>query len=141
MSVIERILGVPPAVPAVERINDEITRRPLLPLVGMAIVVLGLVLIVALTISAGAHSDNFSEGPGGTLSAVTFRPWFRIALLGSMALVLSGIIVLLLAIIARIYWLTVVQQRFLPVAADGRRQREGHAVRFKVKATTGNGEQ
>ena len=90
MSVIERMLGVPPAPPAVDRINHAITRRPRLPLIAMGIVVLGLVLIVALTISAGAHSGNFNdEGPAGTLSALTFRPWFRIALLAGVGILLS----------------------------------------------------
>ncbi len=141
MSLIERMLGVPPAPPAVDRINDAVTRRPRLPLIAMGIVVVGLLLIVALTISAGAHSDNFNdEGPGGTLSALTFRPWFRIALLAGVGIILGGIIVMLLAIVARIRWLTFVLQRFAPLAADGRRQREGRAFRFKVKPATGNGD-
>ena len=140
MSVIERMLGVPPGPPAVDRINDEVRRRPRLPLIGMGIVVIGLLLIIALTISAGAHSDNFGEGPGGTLSALTFRPWFRIALLAGTGIILGGIIVMLLAIVARIRWLTFVLQRYLPVAADGRRQREGRAFRFKVQPGTGNGD-
>ncbi|MEE9277933.1 MAG: hypothetical protein V3V06_05940 [Dehalococcoidia bacterium] len=141
MSMLDRIVRVPPRAPALDRLLTEIERRPLLPLVAVGIVLVGLALVVALTISAGAHSDNFGQGPAATLQAVTFRPWFRIALLAGTGIALAGIIVMLLAIIARIRWLTFAQQRFLPVAIDVRRAKEGRAPHFLARSAGRDGDE
>ena len=63
--------------PALRRIEEANARRPLMPLVGLGLAAAGLVFIVAITISAGAHADNFAGAPGSLLDAVQFRPWFR----------------------------------------------------------------
>ena len=128
--MLERLLRVPTSAPAFNRIAAEIDRRPLTPVVGLAIVVAALVIVIGLTISAGAHSDNFSEGPAAEVSARTFRPWFRIALLGGIGVALTGIIVVLLAIIVRIRWLTFTMEKLLPVVIDARRESEGRTARF-----------
>ena len=147
--MLERLLRVPSSAPEFNRIAAEIDRRPKLPLVGLAIVVTALAIVIALTISAGAHSDNFGEGPAAEVTARTFRPWFRIALLSGIGVALTGILVVLLAIIVRIRWLTFTMQQLLPVVIDGRRESEGRPARFGTTPTAmaapppepGNGDQ
>ncbi len=107
----------------------------MLPFVGLAVVVTGLVIVIALTISAGAHSDNFGDGPAAEVTARTFRPWFRIALLSGIGVALTGIIIVLLAIIVRIRWLTFTMGKLLPVVIDARRESEGRSARFGTTPT------
>ena len=116
--------------PALRRIEATIGRRPLMPLIGVGLAATGLTLIVAHTISAGTHADNFGGGPGEVLNAVQFRPWFRIALIASVGLLLSGIITLLLAVTVRIWWLSYTNQTLLPTAVDALRAREGKQPLF-----------
>ncbi len=133
--MLDRLLRVPSSAPAFNRIAAEIDRRPVLPLVGLAIVVLALMIVIGLTISAGAHSDNFGEGPASEITARTFRPWFRIALLSGIGVALTGITVVLLAIIVRIQWLTFTMGKLLPVVIDARRESEGRSARFGTTPT------
>jgi hypothetical protein len=133
--MLERLLRVPDSAPAFNRILAEIGRRPSLPLVGLAFVTIALTIVVALTISAGAHSDNFSDGPAAEVTARTFRPWFRIALLAGIGVALTGIMIVLLAIVARIRWLTFTMQKLLPVVIDVRRESEGRSARFGTTPT------
>lgn len=87
-------------------------------------------MIIALTISAGAHAENFAAGPVATLDAVQFRPWFRITLLTGVGILLIGIITLLLAIMVRIWWVTYTNRTLLPVILDAYREREGKPHTF-----------
>ena len=115
---------------ALRHIEATIAHRPRTPLIGVGLAATGLTLIVALTISAGAHADNFGGGPGEVLNAVQFRPWFRITLIASVGLLLSGIITLLLAVTVRIWWLSYTNQTLLPTAVDALRVREGKQPLF-----------
>ncbi len=133
--MLERLLRVPSSAPEFNRIAAEINRLPKLPLVGLAIVLIALVIVTALTISAGAHSDNFGEGPAAEVTARTFRPWFRIALLSGIGVALTGILVVLLAIIVRIRWLTFTMQKLLPVVVDAQREHEGRRALFGTTPT------
>ena len=114
----------------VARIKTELGTRSRLPLVALAIVLGGLLLIVAITISAGAFSDNFAAGGDAELSARTFRPWFRITLLTGVGVMLIGIIAMLLAIIARIWWFSFSNRTYLPVIVDARRRAAGRSPKF-----------
>jgi hypothetical protein len=133
--MLERLLRVPESAPAFKQLAAEIGRRPKLPLVGLVVALFALAMIVALTISAGAHSDNFGDGPAAEVTARTFRPWFRIALLSGVGVALTGIMIVLLAIVARIRWLTFTMQQLLPVVIDVRREREGRPARFGTTPT------
>ncbi len=116
--------------PALRRIEEQLGRRPLIPLIGLGLVGAGLLLIVALTISAGAQADNFTAGPEATLDAFQFRPWFRITLLTGVGILLIGIITLLLAITVRIWWVTYTNRILLPTILDAYRAREGKQPLF-----------
>ncbi len=120
--------------PALSRIEEQLGRRPIMPLIGLALTAAGLLLIVAVTISAGAHADNFGGAPGAMLDAVQFRPWFRISLFAGLGLSLSGIITILLAIMVRIWWLTYTNRTLLPAIVDAVREREGKRPIFLAES-------
>ena len=128
--VIEHELGPP----ALRRIEADLGRRPLMPLVGLGMAAAGLVFIIAITISAGAHSDNFTGAPGSVLEAVQFRPWFRISLLAGLGVVLIGIVTILLSIMVRIWWLTYTNRTLLPAIVDTARQRGGKRPIFLAES-------
>ena len=132
---VEREVGPP----ALRRIEEQLGRRPLMPLIGLAVTVAGLLLIIALTISAGAHADNFTAGPEATLDAIQFRPWFRITLLTGVGILLIGVITLLLAIMVRIWWVTYTNRTLLPVILDAYRAREGKPPIFVNSAGSREG--
>ena len=119
---------------ALLRIEEANARRPLMPLVGLGLAATGLLLIVAITISAGAHADNFAGAPGSVLDAVQFRPWFRISLLAGLGVVLIGILTILLSIMVRIWWLTYVNRTLLPAIVDAVREREGKRPIFLAES-------
>ncbi len=125
VGVLQRTVEHEVGPPALRRIEAQLGRRPLMPLIGLGLTALGLLLIIALTISAGAHADNFAAGPAATLDAVQFRPWFRITLITGVGILLIGIITLLLAIMVRIWWVTYTNRTLLPVILDAYREREG----------------
>lgn len=118
--------------PLLRRVEAGLARRPLLPLIALGITVVGLVLVVVLTVIAGFLSDNFATE--GELAARGFRPWFRITLLTATNLMLTGIVTMLLAITVRIWWVTVSNQTFFPVAVDARRVRAGRAARYASRS-------
>ena len=114
-----------------EGLERELGRRPALPLIALGLTGFGLILLVVLTIIAGvAYADNWGAGGDAARSAATFKPWFRMALLTAMGIMLTGIITMLLAIIARIWWVTTSNRMFFPVIVDARRGAEGRASRF-----------
>ena len=126
--------------PVVERIEKELGRRPLLPLIALGMVGAGVVLIVVLTIIAGTLSDNFGAGGDSELAARTFKPWFRMTLLTGLGVMLAGIVAMLLAISVRIWWVTFTNINYLPVIVDARRQAAGRPARFTTDNATRNGE-
>jgi hypothetical protein len=126
--------------PALRQIEEQLGRHPLMPLIGLAITGAGLLLVVALTISAGAHADNFRGGPEATLDAIQFRPWFRITLLTGVGILLTGILTLLLAITVRIWWVTYTNRTLIPTILDAYRLREGKRPIFVQTDTEGSSE-
>ena len=120
-----------------QRMHDDLERRPVMPLVALGFLAAGVMLLVALTISAGALSDNF--GGADELSARTFRPWFRIALLAAMGVLLTGIITMLLAISVRIWWVAHFNRTMIPVIVDARPHAAGRAPRYVVRTSEKDG--
>ena len=119
----ERDLGPP----LVQRLERALGTRPALPLIALAMVGFGLVLLIAITIVAGTLSDQARD-------AATVRPWFRMTLLTGLGVMLAGIITMLLAITVRIWWLMFANRAFLPVVVDARRRAAGRTPRYPRSA-------
>lgn len=117
-----------------QRIEAELGRRPTMPRVALGMVIVGLAVAVALTIVAAAFTDNWSAGDLAAQGAMAFRSWFRIILMTGIAVSLIGIITMLLAITARIWWVTFANAAFLPVVVDSRRKSAGRPPLFVREA-------
>ena len=126
-----------PFAQVIQRMHADLERRPWLPIVVLGFMAAGVALLIAMTISAGALSDNF--GGADELSARTFRPWFRIALLATLGVLLTGILTMLLAITVRIWWVTHFNRTLIPVIVDARRRADGRAPRYVVQASEKDG--
>lgn len=122
-----------------QRIEAELGRRPTMPRVALGMVTVGLAVAVALTIVATAFTNNWSAGDLAAQGAMTFRSWFRITLMTGIAVSLTGIITMLLAITARIWWVTFANAAFLPVVVDSRRKSVGRPPLFIRTSAAKNG--
>ena len=122
-----------------QRIEAELGRRPIMPRVALGIAAAGLTLVVVLTILAAAFTDNWAAGGGAALDAVVLRSWSRITLFTGAGIMLTGIITMLLAITARIWWVTFANAAFLPVVVDSRRKSAGRPPLFVRAPAAKNG--